>query len=196
MEMWCPDDIGRDSWDWVGPPTWEREWGGGSSPVKNGASPDCIIVAVAVVLRGRRGSRQPENSKRAHFRVLAFKHHQNSTKGPQERERRKKIVTEEGKKSAKFWTPHPSGPNHLEQHPSGPQIRHPTLRGPTLRGPTPFGAPPFGCLRAPQDTCFLWFFFVVFFLERRRPDKTVPPIWIKEGLAKVGQCEGVSRGQN
>ena len=20
MEMWCPDDIGRDSWDWVGPP--------------------------------------------------------------------------------------------------------------------------------------------------------------------------------
>ena len=40
MEMWCPDDIGRDSWDWVGPPAWERacfnspEWGGGSSPVK------------------------------------------------------------------------------------------------------------------------------------------------------------------
>ena len=40
VEMWCPDDIGRDSWDWVGPPTWERacfnspEWGGGSSPVK------------------------------------------------------------------------------------------------------------------------------------------------------------------
>ena len=21
MEMWCPDDIVRDSWDWVGPPT-------------------------------------------------------------------------------------------------------------------------------------------------------------------------------
>ena len=35
-----PDDIGRDSWDWVGPPAWERacfnspEWGGGTSPVK------------------------------------------------------------------------------------------------------------------------------------------------------------------
>ena len=52
MEMWCPDDIGRDSWDWVGPPAWVRacfnspEWGGGSSPVKNGASADCIIVVV------------------------------------------------------------------------------------------------------------------------------------------------------
>ena len=23
MEMWCPDDIGRDSWDWVWPPTGE-----------------------------------------------------------------------------------------------------------------------------------------------------------------------------
>ena len=40
MEMWCPDDIGRDSWDCAGPPTWGRacfnspEWGGSSSPVK------------------------------------------------------------------------------------------------------------------------------------------------------------------
>ena len=40
MEMWCPDDIGRDCWDRVGPPAWGRacfnspEWGGGSSPVK------------------------------------------------------------------------------------------------------------------------------------------------------------------
>ena len=25
VEMWCLDDIGRDSWDWVAPPTWERE---------------------------------------------------------------------------------------------------------------------------------------------------------------------------
>ena len=39
MEMWCPDDTGRDCWDWVGPLAWERacfnspEWGGGSSPV-------------------------------------------------------------------------------------------------------------------------------------------------------------------
>ena len=24
MEVWCPDDMGRDSWDWVGPPAWEE----------------------------------------------------------------------------------------------------------------------------------------------------------------------------
>ena len=24
MEMWSPDDIERDSWDWVGPPAWVR----------------------------------------------------------------------------------------------------------------------------------------------------------------------------
>ena len=40
MEMWCPDDKGRDSWDWVGPPACggacfnSPEWRGGSSPVK------------------------------------------------------------------------------------------------------------------------------------------------------------------
>ena len=40
MELWCLDDIGRDGWDWVGPPAWERacfnspEWCGGSSPAK------------------------------------------------------------------------------------------------------------------------------------------------------------------
>ena len=56
-----------------------------------------------------------------------FKHHQNSTQGPQERERRKKIVAEEGKKSAKFWAPHPSGP-----HLPGPHLLGPTLRGPTF----------------------------------------------------------------
>ena len=61
-----------------------------------------------------------------------FKHHQNSTKEPQERERRKKIVGE-GKKSAKFWAPHPSGLTLLAF----------TLQAFTLRGP-PFGAPPFG----------------------------------------------------
>ena len=40
MEIWCPGDIGRDSWDWVGPPAWGRacfnspDLGGSSSPEK------------------------------------------------------------------------------------------------------------------------------------------------------------------
>ena len=69
---------------------------------------------------------------------------------PQERERRKKIVAEEGKKRAKFWAPHPSGLHPSGLHPSGPHpsgpppFGAPTLRGPTLRGPHPSGPPPFG----------------------------------------------------
>ena len=70
-----------------------------------------------------------------------FKHHQNSTKGPQERERRKKIVAEEGKKSGKCWAPHPSGLHPSGLHPSGlhPSRLHPSglhPLGPTLRGLT------------------------------------------------------------
>ena len=44
-----------------------------------------------------------------------FKYHQNSTRRPQEREERKKIVAREGKTNAKFGAP--------------------TLRGPTIRAP-------------------------------------------------------------
>ena len=53
MEMWCPDDIGRECWDWVGPPAWGRacfnspEWGGGSSPVKT--EPHQIVSLLLVV---------------------------------------------------------------------------------------------------------------------------------------------------
>ena len=75
-------------------------------------------------LRGRRGfTRQPENSKRAHFRALAPlrfktppKFHE---KTPREREERKKNCGERGKKARNFglpqFGPHPSG-----RHPSGP----------------------------------------------------------------------------
>ena len=58
MEMWCPDDIGRDSWDWVGPLAWGRarftspEWGGSSSPVKT----EPRQVGINVVLDRRRGA--------------------------------------------------------------------------------------------------------------------------------------------
>ena len=53
MEMWCPDDMGRDSWDWVGPPAWRRacfnspEWGGGSSPVKT--EPPQIVLLLLLL---------------------------------------------------------------------------------------------------------------------------------------------------
>ena len=53
MEMWCPDDTGRDSWDWVGPPARGRESmiqlfrvGWRLLACENGASPDCIVVVV------------------------------------------------------------------------------------------------------------------------------------------------------
>ena len=52
MEMWCPDDMGRDSCDWVGPPTPERarfnspEWGGGSSPVET--EPPQIVLLLLI----------------------------------------------------------------------------------------------------------------------------------------------------
>ena len=53
MEMWCPDDTGRDSWDWVGPPAWRRacfnspEWSGGSSPVKT--EPHQIVLLLLLL---------------------------------------------------------------------------------------------------------------------------------------------------
>ena len=55
MEMWCPDDTGRDSWDWVGPPAWERAcfnstvWGGGSSPVKT-EPPQIVLLLLFLLL--------------------------------------------------------------------------------------------------------------------------------------------------
>ena len=54
MEMWCHVDIGRDSWDRVGPPARERacfnspEWGGSSSPV--GTEPHQIVLLLLLLL--------------------------------------------------------------------------------------------------------------------------------------------------
>ena len=54
VEMWCPANMGRESWDWVGPPAWGRacfnspEWGGGSSPVKT--EPHQIVLLVFIVV--------------------------------------------------------------------------------------------------------------------------------------------------
>ena len=73
-----------------------------------------------------------------------------------ELQRRKKIVAGEGKKSKKFWAPHPSGPNPFgpqpfwPPNPSGPQpFGPPPLRAPNPSGPQPFGPPP---LRAPNPS--------------------------------------------
>ena len=95
-------------------------------------------------------TRQPDNSKRAHFSAPALqKPHQNSTKRPPKREKKERKLWREREKSAKFWAPHPSDP-----HPSGPPFGAPTLRGPTpkqaptLRGPTPKQAP---TLRGPTS---------------------------------------------
>ena len=58
MEMWCPDDIGRDSWDWVGPPAWGRacfnspEWGGSSSPVLT-EPPQIVLLLLLLFLSVR-----------------------------------------------------------------------------------------------------------------------------------------------
>ena len=81
-------------------------------------------------------TRQPENSKRAHFRAQRFKHHQNSRMDPKRVKEERKFGREEGKKSAKCWAPHPSG-----LHPSG----LPTLRGPTFSTlwASTLGSPPF-----------------------------------------------------
>ena len=63
MEMWCPDDIGRDSWDWVGPPAWGRacfnspEWGGGSSPVKTEPPQIVLLLLLLLFLKGVHGAR-------------------------------------------------------------------------------------------------------------------------------------------
>ena len=56
IQMWCPDDIGRDSWDWVGPPAWVRacfnspEWDGGSSPVKKTEPPQIVLLLLSLSL--------------------------------------------------------------------------------------------------------------------------------------------------
>ena len=78
----------------------------------------------------------PENSKRAHCRAPTLQTPPNSTKGPQERERRMKIVAGGGEKKERNFGPHPSGLHPSGLHPSGSTLRGSTLRGSTLRGST------------------------------------------------------------
>ena len=50
MEMWCPDGMKRESWDWVGPPSWKSfpEWCGGSSPERT--EPPQIVWLLLLLL--------------------------------------------------------------------------------------------------------------------------------------------------
>ena len=103
--------------------------------------------------RSRRGfARQPENSKRVHFRAPALP---NSTKIPRENPQRKREKERnegrEREKSAKFWASHPSGPQPFGPQPFGLHlfwVRAPTLRPPPLRAPA--SGPPL--LQAPTPS--------------------------------------------
>ena len=95
------------------------------------------------VLKARRGfTRQPENSTRAHFRVLARqKHHQNSTRKPPREGRKKENCGGRGKKKRNFFAPPPSP----TPHPSGclPVGPHPAKIGQSDLSPSsPFLCPP------------------------------------------------------
>ena len=85
MEMWCPDDTGRDSWYWVGPPAWVRacfnspEWGGGSSPVLT--EPPQIVLLLLLLLfacccsfpRIATKQKKPEKEKKRSYILFACK---------------------------------------------------------------------------------------------------------------------------
>ena len=95
-------------------------------------------------------TRQPENSKRAHFRAPAL---QNTTKIPREDPQRDtetaKRWREREEKARNFGPPTPSGPTLLGPtllgpHPSGPHPSGPHPSGPHPSGPHPSGPHPSG----------------------------------------------------
>ena len=67
---------------------------------------------------GAARTRQHVNFKRAHFRSPASNTTKITREDPEEREDRMKMVAGEGKKSVKFWPPHPSKPQTSGPHPS------------------------------------------------------------------------------
>ena len=86
-------------------------------------------------LRGRPGfTRQPRTPNVHISGPWRFKHHQNSTKGPPERDKHSENGGGRRKKKCEF------GPSH----PLRPTLRGPTLQSPTLRCPHPSGPHPFG----------------------------------------------------
>ena len=122
---------------------------------------------------GRRGfTRQPENSKRAHFRVPALqKHHQNSTKRP----------PRERGKSAPFWAPHLSG-----LHPSGPHFLHKPETAKKRSGPKVVWAKSGKTWSGPKVVTFLGHLGVPKAGQKWSGPKVV---WANSGRAKSGLCQ-------
>ena len=95
-------------------------------------------------------TRQPENSKRAHFTAPALQTPPKiPRKDPKREKEERKLWRRREKKARNFGPPTLRGSTLL-----GPTLLGSTLRGPTLRGPTfsRFGPPPFGAhpSRAPH----------------------------------------------
>ena len=99
-----------------------------------------------------------------------FKHHQNSTRRPPEREKKNENEGREKEKNAKFWAPHPSGQHPSGPHPSGPHSSLPHLFWvrPHPSGPHPSGPQPSGPLVHVFLVPFVTFYLVpmLFLLSR------------------------------
>ena len=120
-------------------------------------------------------SRQPENSKRAHFRAPVL---QNTTKIPREDPQR-------DTKRVKWWR---------EREEKGRNFGPPTLRAPTFLGldSPPFGAPPFGAQKGAGSSMFC------LFSEKEENTDTVKwtkSVWPKSVWPKSENKDGQSRSQ-
>ena len=131
-------------------------------------------------------------SKRA-IRVQRQRHHPHSTRRHPEKHPKSEMVAGEGKETAKFWAPHPSGLHPSGLHPSGLHLSG-------FGGPTPsFGAPPFG---APKSVCSTMHFFILLFLfffeKEGLKTETPKSAWSKSAtqiLAKVDKLRLAKVGQ-
>ena len=103
------------------------------------AALSCVsIVSCSPTRPGRRGSHTTARQPYVHISgPRRFKHHKNSTEGPQERKKKENCGGRREKKSAKFWAPHPSGPHFFQVwgNPSGLHPLRPTLGGPKVQHP-------------------------------------------------------------
>ena len=115
-------------------------------------------------------TRQPENSKRAHFRAPALqtppKFHE---KTPRERKKKENCGGRREKKARNYGLPTLRGSTLR-----GSTLRGPTLRGSTPSGPHPSGPPPFG---APL-------FLGLGLHPRGLHPLGAPPLWSKNSTSK------------